>query len=419
MSKPVPLPVRTLPIEEHWDCHGCGDCCFGTFISLTDDDLKRFRSQEWEKHPDFRCVKTLVRWGLFRRRYRVAKRPDGGCVFLTPDVRCRIHLEHGPQGKPLICRQFPLQLVPLDKFAYLWLRRTCPSAAAGQGRKLQVKRSDVRKSIAGALALTRRVHPPKATRRDRLPWADVLQIADAFQRLMLDDRYPLVRRFVHGLQFCDGLDKCRLKKFDAKKLGELLPMLAAAAVEDSGQFFADRTPPGRSAAGLFRQTAIEYVRLHPRCPMEQSWRARGRLLRAAFGFLRAAGPVPDLGCGFPEATFEELERPLGHLGADVLSPLVRYFEASAISKQFALLARRDWPLTDSFRGMALSYAAGMWLLRFACGRRPPQPDDTLAVVRAIDRGEGFSSLVGPRLRLRISGMSQNNDLMRLVAWYAR
>jgi hypothetical protein len=153
--------------------------------------------------------------------------------------------------------------------------------------------------------------------------------------------------------------------------------------------------------------------------MEKSWPARGRLLGAAFRFVRAAGPVPDLGCGFPETTFEELERPLGHLGADVLRPLLRYFEASAMAKQYAMLARRNWSLTDGFRGLALSYPAAMWLLRFACGRRPPQADDTVAVVQAIDRGEAFASLVGPRQRLRISGMSQNNGLARLVAWYAR
>jgi lysine-N-methylase len=415
----VTLPVRTLPIDEHWDCHGCGDCCYGTFISLTSDDLERFRRQEWKKHPDYRGVRILVREGLFRRGYRIAQRPDRGCVFLTSDARCRIHLEHGPEGKPLVCRQFPLQLVPLDKFAYLWLRRTCPSAAAGRGRKLRVKRPDVRESIEPALASTRRLHPPKATRRDRRPWGDVLQVADTLQQLLLDDRYPLVRRLVHGLQFCDALDECRLKKFDEKKLGELLEMLAAAAVADSGEFFADRPPPRRSAAGLFRQTAIEYLRLHPACPMGKSWRARGRLLRAAFRFVRAAGQVPDLGCGFPETTFQELERPLGHLGADVLRPLVTYFEASAIAKQYAMLARRNWSLTDGFRGLALSYPAAMWLLRFACGQRPPQAEDTVAVVRAIDRGEGFASLVGPRQRLRISGMSQNNGLVRLVAWYAQ
>ncbi len=413
------LPVRTLPIDEHWDCHGCGDCCYGPFIPLTADDLKRFRRQEWQKHPDFRGVKTLVRVGLLRRTYRLAQRPDRGCVFLTSDDRCRIHGEYGFEGKPVVCRQFPMQLVPLDKFAYVWLRRTCPSAASGQGRKLRVKRPDVRKSIEPALASTHRLYPAKATRRDRRPWGDVLQVADALERLMRDERYPLVRRLVHGLRFCDALDACRLKKFDAKKLAELLEILADAAVEDCGEFFADRTPPGRSAAGLFRQTAIEYVRLHPACPMERSWRARGRLLRAAFRFVRAAGQVPDLGCGFPQTTFDELERPLGHLGADVLQPLVAYFEASAIAKQYAMLARRGWGLTDSFRGFALSYPAAMWLLRFSCGPRPPQTDDTVAVVQAIDRGEAFASLVGPRQRLRLSGMAQNHGLIRLVAWYAR
>ena len=33
------LPLRALPIIEQWDCQGCGICCRGSIIPLSDDDL--------------------------------------------------------------------------------------------------------------------------------------------------------------------------------------------------------------------------------------------------------------------------------------------------------------------------------------------------------------------------------------------
>jgi len=38
----------------------------------------------------------------------------GVCPFSTPQGRCRIHAELGPQAKPSICRQYPLILVDAD-----------------------------------------------------------------------------------------------------------------------------------------------------------------------------------------------------------------------------------------------------------------------------------------------------------------
>jgi lysine-N-methylase len=58
------------------------------------------------------------------------------CIFLTEDNLCRIHRDLGESAKPLVCRLFPFQLVPLEDFAYVTLRQYCPSAAAERGRRL-------------------------------------------------------------------------------------------------------------------------------------------------------------------------------------------------------------------------------------------------------------------------------------------
>ena len=76
----------------------------------------------------------MVKHGFFRPTYRLAKQADGACVFLTAAGRCRVHELHGPQAKPRVCQMFPLQPVTIEGKTLVTLRRSCPSAAADQGR---------------------------------------------------------------------------------------------------------------------------------------------------------------------------------------------------------------------------------------------------------------------------------------------
>ena len=138
--------IRTLPVVEKWDCQCCGLCCHGNTILLDKDDLSKLRSQQWEKHPEFRGVKTAVRESLLGGRRVLAKRADGACVFLNQEGRCRIHESYGAVAKPAICRMFPLQIVTLDHTSLLTLRRSCPTATADQGRTLDKHLAPLKRS---------------------------------------------------------------------------------------------------------------------------------------------------------------------------------------------------------------------------------------------------------------------------------
>ena len=249
----MPLPIKTLPILEQWDCHGCGICCRGAAVLLNDADLKRLREQHWEKHPDFRGKKVIVRAGLFDRRFRLAHRKDGTCVFQDADKLCRIHREFGYDAKPHVCRMAPLQMIPLENFVYVTLRRYCPSAAADKGRPLKEQLDEYRRLAVASDAVPEPTPPPKLTRRYRRPWKEAMAVAEVLNKFMLDERYPLVRRLVHGLEFCHLLDQCRLKKIQGRRLAELLSVLKASAVEAAGPFFETACrPAARRAAGSAR-----------------------------------------------------------------------------------------------------------------------------------------------------------------------
>ena len=413
------LPIRLPPVLERYDCHGCGDCCRGTIIALRNDDLERIRAQRWEEDPEYRDMRIFVRSGLVKKRFQLVKRSDGTCIFLTPENCCRIHERFGESAKPLICQMAPLQLVPLGEFAHLTVRRYCRSAARDDGRPLAehvealtglANRNDAWPKIAG---------PPPIARRQRRPWPETMIVVEALSRLMLDARYPLVRRLAHGLEFCSLLEPCRFDRLDAPRLAELVEMLEESAVAEARDLFHRRLAPGARAMRLFRQTLMECLRLHPKFVPQPTWAERWRTIKAAVAFARGKGAVPLWRFPFAPATFESLERPLGHLDEAVLRPLNLFFESLVASFRYAVLNRPGWPVVESFRAAALSYAIGMWTLRLASGERPPSVEDAVEVAMLLDRVQVYVPLAGRRHRLRVRFLSRRRELARLAVWYAR
>lgn len=415
----MPLILRTPAVEQRWSCRGCSICCRGTIVSLDAEDLRKLREQRWDEHPEFRGVRTVVRMGL-GNRFRLGKRPDGSCVFLMDDGRCRIHADFGLEAKPWLCQTFPRQIVPLGEFAYLTMRRHCPSAARDEGDSIEEHRK-----ITLALYEARGKDfghplPPAITRISRRPWGDALVALQAFEQIMLDERFPPVRRLIHGLAFCGALERCRLARLDSAAFRDLLRMLGETAVSEGAAAFRQRRPAAGMAGPLFRQTALEYAWLHPHLyGGASSWSQRFRMIRAAWGFARGTGTVPRIHPSFPEATFEEIEAPLGTLAPEILVPIHRYFEVASATGQYAVLGRKNWSIVDSFRALALSFAVGMWLLRWLSVGSRPTVDMAVSIVGTLDRAQGYGPLSGSRHRQRVKGLDRSGSLPALLAWYVQ
>lgn len=413
------LELRPLPILERWDCRGCGSCCQGVIVALNTEDLKKLREQHWENDPEMKGVKTIARMGFLSRKFRLARRKNGRCVFQSDDMLCRIHGKFGFDAKPHICQMAPLQMAPRGAFAYVTLRRYCPEAVADRGRTVVEHLPAYRTIVERGRALAEPLPPPKLTRRIRRPWPDVEIAAGSLDRLTLDARYPLVRRLAHGVAFCDMLDGCRLRTLDRDALRELAAMLEANCAEESAEWFRRREQPTGVAMKLFRQTLLESLRLHPAFAPQSSWIERWRLILAAMAFSRGQGAVPAFRLPFPPATFESLEEPLGPLSEEAMAPLTRHFERTIVSFRYAAFRHRLWTVTDSFRATALGYAVAMWTLRFASGMKKPSAADAAQAVMMLDRCENHAALNGVRHRFRIRALTLHRQLIPLLAWYGR
>lgn len=408
--------IKTLPVAEAWDCAGCGNCCRGSIIPLSDEDLQKLESQDWAQHPELRGTPTVVGTD---KHSRLAQKKDGSCVFLMEDNRCRIHAEHGADAKPTVCRLFPLQVIPHEKNAILTLRRSCPSAAADEGRALEEHREAAHGLVRPQGVLEREVHTPPLTSRFPGGWPEFRAVTDVLARLLADERYPLVRRLAHAVLFCRLLDECDLGQLSKAKLNELLNATESLAYEFAGDEFRDRQPVRTAHAALFRQVAVEYLRLHSAHRVSDSWGARWRLVPIAFRIARGRGTAPRVVEGLPDVTFNDLEEPLGPLPMEVQEPLIRFYQTNVASLQYTLASRRQWTVCESFQALALAYPVALWLLRWLSHGREPSRDDAIQLVTMLDRGQGLAALCGAQHRRRVKLLNASNAITQLLAWYAR
>ena len=413
------LPIKILPTVEQWDCHNCGNCCRGSIIPLSAEDRAKLQAQRWDEHAELRGQATIVRESWLGKEYRLAQRDDGSCVFLMPNGLCRIHAEHGAAAKPLVCQMYPLQLVPIDDVAHLTLRRSCPSAAADQGRPLKDHLPNVKRlAKQGHLAAKGAAIPP-LKRGEQRGWSLALSMLKSLRQLMSDERFPPVRRLVHGVVYCNLIEQAKTKSLDDQKLSELLTALEPLVPEEAAPVFAERKPPSAAGAVLFRQIGAEYIRLHPRSRPQGTWRERFQLVTAALSMVRGQGKLPRLHGDFPEATFTQLEQPLGRLSAEIYRPFDRYVETMASSYQYAMADRAGWSIVESFRALALTFPIGLWLLRWSSAGRDPTAPEAVEIVTALDRGQGYGPLAGSKQRSRLNMLARLGELENLVAWYAR
>ncbi len=413
------LPLATLPLAERWDCHQCGICCYGSIVRLSEQDRQRLQQQGWDKHPDYRGIRTVVREGWFSLQYHLAQRDDGGCVFLTPDGLCRIHKEFGFEAKPLLCQMFPRQIIPLGDRAVLTIRRACPSAAQDLGRLAEEHLPDVRRLADEGKLLEKPTAAPAIKRGERRSWKVALKLLRTLERMLRDERYPPVRRIVHGLVLCRLLTQARTRKFDDKRVGELLEVLETTASDEAAPLFAERKAPAGISGIMFRQIGLEYIRLHPQVRIHKTWAERWKMVRFGFAMLRAKGRVPRLSEQLPQPQFAALEEPLGVLDPEIYQPFARYLETLGASYQYALARRAGWSIVESFQSLALTYPLGMWMLRWTCAGRAPTVKDAADIIVTLDRGQGYIPLSGFRQRTRLNMLAASGDLERMVIWYGR
>src|SRR5262249_52536131 len=137
-------------------------------------------------------------------------------------------------------------------------------------------------------------------------WGRSRPVLEALRKIVADERFPPVRRLVHGLEMCRLLEQAQTADLDSGKLAELLHVLEENLCDEAAPHFERREQPASGARVLFRQIALEVLRLHPRCAHQPSFGARIQMIGWALKMVWGQGELPRVCPAFPPATFAQL-----------------------------------------------------------------------------------------------------------------
>ncbi len=132
-----------VPQGFNYSCSGCGRCCKGVAVPMTQEDYERVSAIDWSKDEatagfDWeRQFRQLVKKQHDSTTYTHAIRPTdtGHCPFLINNL-CHIHAKYGEHVKPLICGLFPYSFNRTPSGVYLTVSFRSNAVLANTGTPL-------------------------------------------------------------------------------------------------------------------------------------------------------------------------------------------------------------------------------------------------------------------------------------------
>lgn len=114
------VPATQTPGTGPYRCRRCGACCrWPGYVRLTGTEVDRIAAHLGLEPRAF--VEQYTTVTVDRRSLTLVERPDGGCILLTDDNRCRVH-----DVKPRQCQGFP------ERWRFPGFEAVCPAGREAQ-----------------------------------------------------------------------------------------------------------------------------------------------------------------------------------------------------------------------------------------------------------------------------------------------
>jgi len=415
----MPMPVRSLPTVQNWDCRSCSDCCRTYSVPVTAAERETIAKQAWSAVPGFEKMDTVVKAG---GEYALAHTAEGACVFLGDDNRCRIHAKFGAAAKPKACRIYPFVMVPAGDHWRVGIRFACPTATANQGRKLAehagelaefagLLEADASRSIAD-------LPPPPLQAGQSIPWVDLLRFNAAISEILNEPAYSLERRLRQISALAEVCKKSRFGEVQGDRLKEFLDVMGAAIVEDVP--IRTMVPkPGWVGRMLFRQLAAVYCRKDNGPDTGIASRGKWTRIRSAWRFARGTGAIPKLHARIPTMTFADAEEARGSIPAEIEALLLRYYRVKVESLQFCGPTNYHRPYWEGLDSLLMTFPAILWLARVFERGGLDRTNATKLALRLVDDSFGYNKLLDAgRQPWAMRALADRGEIAKLIAWYA-
>jgi len=242
--------------EQRFTCQQCGMCCRGAWVVVTPAEAERYRkvgAGRW--YTDAGMTTDGAPLDPFEPvahgHFRIRKRADGACGFLSPDNLCRIHEELGGEAKPLACRVFPFRFHPVEGRPLVTTSASCPTIVRNEGAPLAAQARE----IAALRSEWTRAFPEKSGAqlfaRGRPIAPETLAAIKAALRRMLDppatggavDLALAAERMAHWLE---DLSRHRVARLEPAAFAEYAALTGTYAAESAA------APPPARASGVTR-----------------------------------------------------------------------------------------------------------------------------------------------------------------------
>jgi Fe-S-cluster containining protein len=203
-----------IPDGINYECTGCGKCCSGWSVPLTQDDYERISAYDWAEIDHdfkdknlFRELKTLEK---LNTPYSHAINPNtnGQCPFLKNNL-CFIHSKFGAAVKPAICKLFPYSFNETPSGVFATVSFISRGAILNAGRPLLDQMEYLQSKYSEFQSLFPSHHPNwttiKLSSNIPLIWSDYLKIEEQIFGLIKDKSKNLEERFIEGSHYLQSL----------------------------------------------------------------------------------------------------------------------------------------------------------------------------------------------------------------------
>jgi Fe-S-cluster containining protein len=205
------LQTLHLPEGINYECDGCGKCCSGWAVPMTEADYKRISPIDWgallPKVKGRKLFRPLRPHEKKNTPYSnaIVEYEDGFCPFLVNNL-CFIHGEKGSKFKPAMCQQFPYSFNETPSGIYATVSFVSFAVCHNHGKSLLEQRDYMEGKLVDFRNLYPDAHPNwsklELTGGKPITWDQYLEIEEGMlSRLQrkdvpLDERFELISRYL-------------------------------------------------------------------------------------------------------------------------------------------------------------------------------------------------------------------------------
>ena len=224
-----------IPSQINYECTGCGKCCSGWSVPLTQEDYERISIIDWGSLDDGLKDKALFRPLKASEKintpytHAIIPEPSGQCPFLKNNL-CFIHSQFEASVKPAICQLFPYCFNETPDGVYATVSFISRGAILNAGRSLIDQKEYLKSKYQEFQKLFPNHHPNwsciKLSSNSPLSWERYLEIEENLLVAMQDKSKNLENRFIDGSNYLNSLlatdgerknnktDQAQLNKWD-------------------------------------------------------------------------------------------------------------------------------------------------------------------------------------------------------------